>query len=57
MTAKEDLFKVMGRIDQLKNTPLELTVSEELELRNLEVKKNDFIFKMERLKQTRLWHT
>lgn len=39
MTEKEELFKVMYRIDQLKNTPLGLNDKEELELRNLEVKK------------------
>lgn len=39
MTAKEELFKVMDRIGQLKNTPLGLSDNEELELRNLEVKK------------------
>jgi hypothetical protein len=37
MTPKEKLFKTMDRIDELKNTPFELSESEKLELRNLQV--------------------
>jgi len=38
MTPKERLFKTMDRIDKLKSKIMDLTDSEELELRNLEVK-------------------
>ena len=39
MTPKEKLFKTMDRIEELKNSPFELSEKEELELRNLEVLK------------------
>lgn len=38
MSSKEELFKVMDRIDELKNL-LQMTQTEEFELRNLEVRK------------------
>lgn len=37
--AKQELFKIIDRIEEIKNTPIELTDKEELELRTLEVKK------------------
>jgi hypothetical protein len=37
MTPKQKLFKTMDRIDELKKMPFELSESEQLELRNLEV--------------------
>ena len=43
MDAKEKLFKVMDRIEELKNIPSDLmSEKEEFELRNLEVLKMDY---------------
>ena len=42
MSPKEKLFVVIDRINVLKNTKIELTSDEELELRNLEVKQLEY---------------
>ena len=42
MTSKEKLFKTMDKIEQIKNIPIALTENEQLELRNLEVKKMQY---------------
>ena len=42
MSPKEKLFVVIDRINELKNTKIELTSDEELELRNLEVKQLEY---------------
>tara|TARA_R110002124_G_scaffold215409_1_gene381359 strand:+ start:68 stop:214 length:147 start_codon:yes stop_codon:yes gene_type:complete len=42
MKAKEKLFKVMDRIDELKSNLLDLNNEEQNELENLEVKKMEY---------------